>query len=66
MDKGNRELPAEIAETPALTPELTLPTPRWRSLSALITVITLLLILAGVLTYPHFKYAWIEFRLNNN
>ena len=64
MDQGNRELPAEIAETPPLIPELALPAPRWRSLSALITVIILLLVLTGVLLNIHFKYAHLESELN--
>jgi len=64
MDKSNREVPNEIAETPASIPELTLPAPRWRSLSALITVVILLLILAGILIYSNLKYARLESELN--
>jgi hypothetical protein len=64
MDKGNRELPAEIAETPVLIPETALPAPRWRSLSALIAVIMILLVILGVMIYSHLKYARLESELN--
>jgi hypothetical protein len=63
MDEQSRKEAAEIKKLPISVLEY-LPAPRWRSMSALIVVVILLLIFAGYMVNTHIRYARLEAELN--
>ncbi len=63
MDSQSRKEAAEIKKLPVSVLEY-LPAPRWRSLSALIVVVILLIISLGYMVNTHIRYARLEAELN--
>jgi len=65
MDSQSRKEAAEIKKLPISLLEY-LPAPRWRSLSALIVVVILLLIFAGYTLNTNIRYARLEAELDRH
>jgi len=63
MDGQSRKEATEIKKLPVSLLEY-LPAPRWRSLSALIVVVILLIIFLGYMVNTHIRYAQLEAELN--